>query len=282
MTDRIAFLGTGLIGRAMAERALEQGHAVSAWNRTADKALTLAALGATVAATPADAARDADRVHIIVSDDAAVDAVLAALGDTAALVIDHSTTTPRGSAARAAATASRGLRYLHAPIFMSPANARAGRGIILASGPRDLFDAALPALEAMTGKVVWLGARPDLAAAYKLFGNAASIGLTAALADVFAMAAELGIALPDALSLYDLFNPAAILAYRGKAMSVGDFTPGFELTMARKDVRLMIETAGDRTLAVLPAIAARMDALIAEGHGQDDFGILARDALARS
>ena len=67
--------------------------------------------------------------------------------------------------------------------------------------------------------------------------------------------------------------------YRGKAMANGQFAPGFELDMARKDVRLMIESAGARPLAVLPAIAARMDALIAQGHGQDDLAILGRDAL---
>lgn len=279
MSERIAFIGTGLIGRSMAERALEQGHEVAVWNRTRAKAEPLAALGAKVCDTPADAAAGAARVHVIVSDDAAVDAVLDALQACAAPIVDHTTTTPAGTAARAARMADAGRTYLHAPIFMSPANARAGRGIILASGPREVFDAIEPALQQMTGRVSWLGARPDLAAANKLFGNAAIIGLTAALADVYTMADALGIAAPDALALFDVFDPSAVLKYRGKSMAVGDFAPSFELSMARKDVRLMLETAGDRPLATLPGIAARMDVLLARGHGDEDLGVLAVDAV---
>ena len=63
-------------------------------------------------------------------------------------------------------------------------------------------------------------------------------------------------------------------------MVAGDFAPGFELAMARKDLRLMIETAGALPLAVLPAVAERMDALIAEGHGAEDVGVLGRDAVS--
>lgn len=63
-------------------------------------------------------------------------------------------------------------------------------------------------------------------------------------------------------------------------MAAGEYAPAsFEMTMARKDVKLMIETAGLRPLAVLPAIAARMDDLIADGHGALDFGALAIDAV---
>ena len=282
MVEHIAFLGTGLIGRAMAERALEQGHAVAVWNRTRAKAEPLAALGARVCDTASDAVRAATRVHLIVSDDAAVDDVLATLGETPALIIDHTTTTPAGTIARVVRMTQAGRAFLHAPIFMSPAGARTSRGLILAAGARDLFERAEPALQQMTTTVKWLGERADLAAAYKLFGNAASIGLTAALADIFSMAAELAIAPHDALSLFDVFDPALVLKYRGKAMAAGNFDPSFELSMARKDVRLMLETAGARPLAVLPAIAARMSTLIAQGHGQEDLGVLAFDALRGS
>ena len=67
-------------------------------------------------------------------------------------------------------------------------------------------------------------------------------------------------------------------------MARGDFTPTFELTMARKDVRLVLETAAaglpDAPLAILPAIAARMDAVIAQGRGGDDLGVIVADVLA--
>jgi 3-hydroxyisobutyrate dehydrogenase len=62
-------------------------------------------------------------------------------------------------------------------------------------------------------------------------------------------------------------------------MIAGDFTPSFELSMARKDVRLMLETAGSQPMAVLPGVAERMDALIAEGHGMDDLAVMGKDAV---
>jgi 3-hydroxyisobutyrate dehydrogenase-like beta-hydroxyacid dehydrogenase len=107
------------------------------------------------------------------------------------------------------------------------------------------------------------------------------IALCGGLADVYAMAASLGIEARDAHALFGKFNPTAVLTYRGAAMAKGDYTPTFELTMARKDTRLMIESARDRELTVLPAIARRMDALIERGFGSDDLGVLAVDAVAK-
>ena len=91
--------------------------------------------------------------------------------------------------------------------------------------------------------------------------------------------ARLGVIAPEAHALFSKFSPAGVIAYRGLAMAKGDYRASFELTMARKDARLMIEAAGPEPLAVLPAVAARMDALIARGHGQDDVGVLSVDSV---
>lgn len=279
---KVAFLGTGLIGRAMAERALEQGHEVSVYNRTASKAAALGELGARVCATPREAVLGAERVHLVLSDDASVDEVLASVGEGTEVgdvgervFVDHTTTSPAGAKARA----ERFSNYLHAPIFMSPTNARAGLGLILASGNKALFERVEVALQAMTGRVVWLGERPELAASYKLFGNATIIALTGAVADVLTMGRALGLEPEEAMGIYEIFDPSMTLKYRGRNMAKGDFRPGFELTMARKDVRLMMEAAGELPLAVLPGVAGRMDALIAAGHGADDMGVLALEAV---
>lgn len=103
----------------------------------------------------------------------------------------------------------------------------------------------------------------------------------AMLSDVFTIGAQEGVSAPDALKLLGFFNPGSMLQIRGKNMSEGNFAASFELEMARKDVRLMLETVGARPMATLPAIAARMDEMIATGHGQDDFGVIAKDALGR-
>jgi len=280
----IAFLGTGLMGAALAEAAQKRGDQVNAWNRTAAKAEPLSAFGINVKSTAAEAVKGVERVHIMLSDDAAVDDVLAAISAdlVGKIVIDHSTVSPAGVVSRAAKLESGGIGFLHAPVFMSPAMCRQAGGIMLCAGPREVYARAESALQAMTGKLDYLGERRDAAAAYKLFGNAMIITFTAGLADVFTMATSLGIEPREAIELFSKFNPAGGIAYRGSNMARGDYTASFELTMARKDVRLMIESvAGQKPLAVLPRIAERMDELLERGHGSDDLGILAIDAIPK-
>lgn len=274
---KIAFLGTGLLGAALAEAAAKRGDHVTVWNRTAEKAQALSAFGASVATTPADAVRGAARVHLVLKDDAVVEEVIAALRpglSPDAIVVDHTTTQPVLTASRAVRLNALGVKYLHCPVFIGPAAARKGEGAIMAAGPLALFEQVRPALERMAPKVKYLGERPDLAACYKLFGNTLIIGLSALCADVFAVAAGAGITPTDSLGVLELLNPVTTIEGRGRNMARGSFAPSFELDMARKDVRLMMETAGVQPLATLTSIAARMDALIAQGHGADDLAVL--------
>lgn len=277
----IAFLGTGLLGSGFVEAACGRGESVRVWNRTASKSDALATFGATPCGTPADAVRGATRVHLVLRDDDSVEAVLGAarpaLGaDT--IIVDHTTTLPSRTAERAERLRADGVRYLHCPVFMAPAAARSAQGIILAAGPRALFDEVSDALGAMTGRVEFLGERPDLAAVHKLLGNAMILTMAAGFADVLTIARASGVSPAEAQQLFTIFNPAGMLTgARGSAMVNGNYAASFELTMARKDAGLMIETVGDRPLAVLPGIAARMDALIARGLGQQDTSVLAID-----
>jgi len=279
----VAFLGTGMIGAGLAEAAIARGNVVTVWNRTRGKAEKLRPLGARIAEDAPSAVVGADRVHIALSDDAAVDSVLDACVDSlgSAVVVDHTTDSPAGTVARAARLEARGIPFVHAPVFMSPAMCRESKGIMLAAGPNSAFERVEAELEKMTGKLLYVGERRDLAAAYKLMGNAMILAVVAGLSDVYAMAKALDIPATDAHALFSTFNPAGVLTYRGSAMSRGDYTPSFELSMARKDARLMIEAAGGETLAVLPAIAARMDGLIQKGHAEDDLGVLSVESVPR-
>jgi 3-hydroxyisobutyrate dehydrogenase-like beta-hydroxyacid dehydrogenase len=105
------------------------------------------------------------------------------------------------------------------------------------------------------------------------------IGMSAVMADVLTMAQASNVNPEDAIKVFGLFDLNTIVAVRGVNMAKGNFTPNFELTMARKDVRLMIETAGARPMAALPAVAARMDQLIAAGHGAEDASVMGIDAV---
>lgn len=278
----IAFLGTGLLGSALVEAALKRGDQVNVWNRTAEKARALEQFGARAAASPAAAVRGVARVHLVLKDDEVVEQVIAALrpglaSDT--IIVDHTTTQPALTAERARRLNSEGVRYLHCPVFIGPAAARETQGTILACGPRALFDAVQADLSRMAARLEYVGERPDLAAVYKLCGNAFIVGINALVADVFAVASGSRVASTDALRIVEFFNPAAVISGRGKNMIAGNYAPAFELTMARKDVRLMMETAGPLPLAALPRIAERMDELTAQGHGDDDLAVIGKYSL---
>jgi len=281
----IAFFGMGLLGSNFVRALRVRGEDVQVWNRTPARAKALEADGARAFADPAEAARGAARVHITLPDDAVVDEVLerARPGVTSdTVLVDHSTTSTDGALARVARWRERGIAYMHAPVFMGPQNARESTGIMMVSGSRELVAKLSPVLAPMTGKLVDLGERPDAAAAFKLLGNLFLICMTTGLAEMLALAKALKVAPADAAALFSQFNPGTTIAPRIKRMTDGSFAdPSWQLAMARKDARLMMEaaTAAGVPLAVLPAIAARMDAVIAEGHGAEDWTVIARDAI---
>lgn len=279
---KVAFIGTGLLGSAMVERMLRRGDTVTVWNRTASKARALESSGAAVAASAADAVVDADRVHMTLPDDAVVNQIVEQIAGRlkpGAVVIDHSTTSPQGANARIERGRAGGFKFLHAPVFMSPQMARDAVGIMLVSGPQGVYESVREPLAAMTGEVWYLGEQGELAGAYKLFGNSMLFVIAGGLTDVFAMAKGLGLTPADALAVFSKFQPGSVIKSRGEKMARADFTASFELTMARKDLRLMIEAAGQQPLTVLPGLAKKMDEAIASGHGQDDLGAIAAEVV---
>jgi 3-hydroxyisobutyrate dehydrogenase len=281
----IAFLGTGLLGGAFAEAAAKRGDTVTAWNRSPDKVLALAQFGVKSATTPVDVVRGASRVHLVLKDDAVVDEVISAARSGLSpetILIDHSTTLPRLTAERAQRLQVQGVKYLHCPVFMGPPAARNAQGSMMVAGPRALFESVKAELAKMTGRLEYMGERTDLAAVNKLFGNAMIIGITAMTADILTMGQASSVGAEDAIKLLGLLDLNAMVAGRGANMARGNFAASFELAMARKDVGLMLETAGDRPMAALPAVAARMDQLIARGHGAKDASVMAIDAVRRA
>lgn len=283
----IAVLGTGLLGSGFVRAALKRGERVQVWNRSADKAERLTADGALAFADPAEAVRGAARVHLVLSDDAAVDEVIErARGGLAAdaAVVDHTTTSPSGTRARVERLSAQGIAFQHAPVFMGPANALEATGVMLASGAEPRFRALEPELAKMTGKLVYLGAEPERAASFKLLGNLFLMFITGGLTDMLTLGKALGIEPEDAVSLFDFFNPGVTLPGRIARILKADFAhPSWELQMARKDARLMLEAAtqGGAPLTMLPGIAATMDRFLERGHAHDDWTIIAKDTLLR-
>lgn len=279
--DVIAFLGMGLLGGNFVRALRRRGEAVQVWSRTAAKAQALAEVGAIPCASPAEAVRGAARVHLTLSDDASVDAVLeaAAAGlSPGAPIVDHSTTSPAGAAARVARWHERGHPFQHAPVFMGPQHALESSGLMLASGDKARFGELAPVLEQMTGRLVWTGPDEGRAAALKLVGNLFLMCMSAGLVDALGLGKAMGVPPAEAGALFDLFNPGAFVPARVKRILAAEHdTPSWTLEMARKDARLMQEAAGGAGLALLPALAAVMDRRLAEGLGQKDWMVIGRD-----
>ncbi|RXK87092.1 NAD(P)-dependent oxidoreductase [Filimonas effusa] len=281
----IAFLGMGLLGSNFTKALLRKGEQVQVWNRTASRASALEHFGAKAYAAVADAVKGVSRIHVTLKDDASVNEVLEqALPGLApgAVIIDHTTTSKEGAIARTQAWAARGYTYFHVPVFMGPANALEGTGYMLVSGDQSLIASWEPVLAGMTGKVINFGPETGRAAAVKLIGNNFLVAFTAGIADTLGLAKSLDVPLADINTLFDSWNPGAMLPARLKRMTSGDYSqPSWELNMARKDTQLFLDAAARANvpLVVIPAIAAEMDRWIAKGHGGEDWVVIGKDNL---
>jgi 3-hydroxyisobutyrate dehydrogenase len=278
--SRIAVLGTGLLGGGFVDGFLSRGGSeVTVWNRTRAKAEPFAEKGARVADTPADAVKGAEHVHLILLDDATVDETIERLRpglSPEAIILDHTTNLPVHTAARAERLAKEHIDYLHTPVFMSPMAARSAQGMMMVAGPTALYERVKDELAKMTGSVWYVGERPDLAAAYKLFGNAMILTIAGGLADVFHMADALGVDRASAYELFNHFKTEPTVTLRGAKIVRGDYVATFTLETARKDARLMLESADGQPMPVLGAIASRMDEMIAKGFGGLDLAVMAK------
>ncbi|HEY8398647.1 MAG TPA: NAD(P)-binding domain-containing protein [Flavihumibacter sp.] len=279
----IAFIGTGLLGANFTRALLRKGEKVRVWNRTASKARALEPDGAIAFEKVSEAVRGVSRIHITLSDDAAVDQVLAAAEpalETGAYILDHTTTSMQGAIDRTKIWAEKGINYIHVPVFMGPANALDSTGYMLISGDEQLIQQVLPFLSTMTGKVLHFGPEVGRAAAIKLMGNSFLVTLTAGLSDMLGVGKSMGVPNEDILKLLENWNVGASAPARLERIMSGNYdNPSWELQMSRKDTRLMLEAAekAGRHLAILPACAAEMDRWLDKGYAHKDWTIIGSD-----
>ena len=281
----LAYIGTGLLGSNFVKAMLKKGEKVNVWNRTFAKAKSLEEFGARSFEKITEAVKDADRLHLTLSDDKAVNDILEQARPAfkkGLIIVDHTTTSTEGAAQRTAYWKQQGFTYLHAPVFMGPPNALESTGYMLVSGDQDVIKKVEPLLSAMTGELLNFGPEPGRAAAVKLLGNAFLMFLTTGWSDVLALARAMKVPSADIVSLFAEWNPGASAPARLKRILAANFdNPSWELKMARKDTRLMMEEAAkaNQHLAAIPAIAAEMDRWITKGHGNNDWTVIAKDNL---
>jgi len=275
----VAVLGTGIMGAAMARRLCGAGFDVRVWNRTRERAEPLAEAGASVAASPAEAADQADYILTVLADGGAVEAVMFGPDGAAGTAGDDvvwlqmSTVGVRAAEVLGRAAALRDLVYVDAPVLGTKEPAERGQLLVLASGPDDARDRCAPVFEAVAGRVLWLGPA-GAGSRLKLVVNAWLLGLLGALAESVALAQCIG-ADPaqflDAIRGGPLGAPYADL--KGRMMMEADFPPSFALHLAHKDVRLVLEAAGDcdMPLPLAGTMAQQFGRATQLGHGDEDL-----------
>jgi 3-hydroxyisobutyrate dehydrogenase len=258
---RIAFLGTGIMGAPMARNLAAAGHDVKVWNRTREKA---EGLGATVAASPAEAAAGAEVLVTMLADGPSIETVLPDLGADL-LWIQMSTV----GVADTARFAARHPRYVDAPVLGSKPQAEAGELLVLAAGaerPEAVFDA-------VAGRVLWVADEPGAGTKLKLTINHWIMNLVENIGETCALAEALG--LDPALFLEAIKGRPMDSGYaqlKGEKILTRDFSPAFRLNVGVKDVRLALAMAREAgiELGLGPATLERVERAIDLGHGEED------------
>ncbi len=265
------------MGAGMAGSLARDGHQVTIWNRTEARARDVAAGldgDVSVAATVAEAVADSDVVLTMLFDEAAVlsvaDDIAAHLPD-GAVWVQSATVGPAG--ARTIADRAPG-RVLDAPVLGTRKPAEDGTLVVLASGPETLVTAAQPALDAIGGRTVRVGAEIGQASALKLACNAWVGLITAGTAQSLALAQGLGVdpqLFLDAIGGGAVDTPYAHL--KGAAMLTGDMPMSFAVDGIRKDFGLIQEAAQGAGVRdeLLAAVLGLFDAASEQGHGEDDL-----------
>ena len=244
---RIAFLGLGLMGTAIAGNILKAGHDLTVWNRSPEKADDLVAAGARRAATPIEAVSGADVVLTMLADDRAVEAVIFGSdgllsGGAAPLHVGLSTISV--ALARRLAEASGGA-YVSAPVFGRPPAAAAAQLVIMAAGPADAIDRAQPILDVIGKQTFRVGTEPAHANVVKLCGNFLIMGLLEAMGEALTLGAKTGL---DKAALFEvltgtLFGAPIFTNYKA-ALLDGQIRPaGFTAPLGLKDMTLVGDAA---------------------------------------
>jgi 3-hydroxyisobutyrate dehydrogenase len=282
MTDTrtVTVLGTGIMGAAMARNLARAGHAVRVWNRTRGKAEPLAADGAYVADSPADAVEGAEVVVTMLYDAAAVREVMgqAVPGLRSGASWAQSTTVGIDAVGESAAFArEHGLVFFDAPVLGTRQPAEAGQLLVLAAGPAAARPVVAPVFDAVGSRTVWTGEDASAAGAtrLKLVANSWVLAVTTATGETLALARALGVDPRDFLAAVE-GGPLDMGYLRAKSALVLEdrlTPPAFAVATAAKDAGLIVE-AGERhgvRLDVAAAGAERFRRAAELGHADEDM-----------
>lgn len=272
---RVAFLGLGIMGHAMATNLVKAGHEVTTWNRTPEKQVE----GARPAASPAEAAQGAEVVWLCVSDTAAVENVLFGANGvekslTEGMIIsDSSTISPTATRKFAERVAQKGVQYVDSPMTGSKTGAEAGTLLFIVGGEEREVEKLKPLYAAMGKKIFRMGETGKGQSA-KLVMNLQIALIYEGFAEALTLAAKLGV---DTENLVHLINASmvksGVIEYKAPFVLRRDFSPNFPLRLMRKDIRLALDAAKEARVKLpgLETVEEVYDVAVEEGYADLDY-----------
>jgi 3-hydroxyisobutyrate dehydrogenase-like beta-hydroxyacid dehydrogenase len=279
----VGLIGLGGMGTGMAKSLLRAGHRVTVFNRTQARAEALRGVGATVAATPADACRSGI-VMTMLADDAALESLVFGDGGVLASLqrggvhVSCSTIGVALSERLTAAHAAAGQEFVSCPVFGRPDAAEAGRLAVVAAGPTEVVNRCKSLFESFGPKLLVVGEKPSLANVVKLSGNFLIASVLESLSEAVAFARKSGV---DAATLIDfltstLFNAPVYKTYGGLIVEGNYDNVGFALPLGLKDTRLVLQAAEAKSvpMPIASVIRDRFITAMARGNSDKDWSAL--------
>jgi 3-hydroxyisobutyrate dehydrogenase-like beta-hydroxyacid dehydrogenase len=273
---RIAFIGLGRMGSGMARSLQRAGHELTVYNRSREKA---EALGAPVAATPAEACRGCDAALTMLSDDAAVEAVVFGPdGILEAAPIHIGCSTISTAFARRLSAAHQG-RYLSAPVFGRPEAAETMKLLVIPAGPAELVQRFMPVFDALGRQTFIAGTEPWQANALKLCGNFMIGSMIESFGEAYNTLRRANVDPHLFLDVMSALFGSPVYAGYGRIIADEAFDPaGFSLNLGLKDVRLVLETAFEcaSPMPFASVLRDRFLEAVAAGQSDRDWSAVAR------
>jgi 2-hydroxy-3-oxopropionate reductase len=285
---KIGFIGSGIMGRPMAENLLRAGHQLYVYGRRFDRIEPMLVAGALGKGTPAEVAAEADISFTVVSDTTDVEQII--LGERGLVhgakpghtIVDMSTVSPAATRKLAAALAERNIHMLDAPVSGGEAGAKAGTLSIMVGGEVEVFERVKPLLDVLGKNVVHVGGNG--AGQVVKCCNQIVVGLTfEGVAEAILLARRNGV---DPWKMREAlmggFAGSRILKVHGERMLTNNYKPGFKTKLHHKDMAIVMDNAQE-TATPLPGaalIAQQMNALMGAGDSELDSSALMR-ALER-
>jgi len=272
---RVAFLGLGIMGHAMATNLVKAEHDVSVWNRTPGKVVE----GARAAASPAEAAQGAEVVWLCVSDTAAVETVLFGPDGVerslteGMIIADSSTISPSATTKFAQRVQGKGVQWVDSPVTGSKTGAEGGTLLFIVGGEEQAIERLKPLYAAM-GKKIFRMVEVGKGQSAKLVMNLQIAMIYEGFAEALTLAAKLGV---DTEALMPLVNASmvksGVVEYKAPFVLGRDFSANFPLRLMRKDIRLALEAAKEARVKLpgLETVEEIYEMAIEDGHAELDY-----------